>query len=180
MARGSSICFLFGSSWFYTNNPKIGKSDPKETYAPLELCCPQWSTWSSIPIWKPFKFLEQFDTGNGIVDNHTVQEAQILYYQCVDKVDVVVKTAEVVVVVVEKGAEEVEKIAKEVVEKLPEGGIKADVSLLGNIAKETAKDSHIAKDVIHKVEEVETEVGSFFRSVPNKENKTTKEGSESH
>ncbi|KAF2299731.1 hypothetical protein GH714_002908 [Hevea brasiliensis] len=69
-----------------------------------------------------------------------------------DRVESVVETAEHVTEIVEKVAEEVEKVSEEVADHLPEGGkLKESVTFVENVAKETAKDAHLALEVIEKV-----------------------------
>lgn len=52
----------------------------------------------------------------------------------------------------EKVAEEVEKVADEVSDALPEGGkLKGFVTTVENVARETAKDAHLVEEVIGKV-----------------------------
>lgn len=78
-------------------------------------------------------------------------------------VETVVKTVETVVEVVEEVAEGVANVADEVADHLPEGGkFKSAVELVENVAKETAKNAHIADQLIDKVQEVGEEVGSMF------------------
>ncbi|KAK0577337.1 hypothetical protein LWI29_031506 [Acer saccharum] len=72
------------------------------------------------------------------------------------------ETAEHVAEIVEDVAEKVEKVAEEVADHLPQGGrLKDAVTLIENVAKETAKDANLADQFIEKVEDVEREVESF-------------------
>ncbi|KAI9200851.1 hypothetical protein LWI28_014084 [Acer negundo] len=62
------------------------------------------------------------------------------------------QTAEHVAEIVEDVAEKVEKVAEEVADHLPQGGrLKDAVTLIENVAKETAKDAHLADQFIEKV-----------------------------
>lgn len=61
-------------------------------------------------------------------------------------------TAELILDVVEKVAEEVVEIADDLGDKLPEGGkLKCAVDLVENVAREIAKDANLAEDLLHKV-----------------------------
>lgn len=72
-------------------------------------------------------------------------------------------TAELVVDVVEKVAEEVVEIADDLGDQLAEGGkLKCAVDFVENVAIEIAKDANLAQDVLHKVEKVEKDVESLF------------------
>ncbi|KAK3042949.1 hypothetical protein RJ639_001025 [Escallonia herrerae] len=83
-----------------------------------------------------------------------------------NKVDSVVETAEIVLDVVEKVADEVLEVADGFGDKLPEGGkLKGAVDLVENIAREIAKDAHLAGNLIDKVEEAEKEVESLVEPV---------------
>ncbi|KAK1555380.1 hypothetical protein Q3G72_025586 [Acer saccharum] len=79
-----------------------------------------------------------------------------------NEVEAEMETAEHVAEIVEDVAEKVEKVAEEVADHLPQGGrLKDAVTLIENVAKETAKDAHLADQFIEKVEDVEREVESF-------------------
>lgn len=69
------------------------------------------------------------------------------------KVEAAVEIAEQVVNIVEKVAEETEKIAEDVGDHLPEGGrLKKAIIFVENVARETAKDAHLAEHLIDKVQ----------------------------
>ncbi|KAJ9166532.1 hypothetical protein P3X46_021272 [Hevea brasiliensis] len=93
-----------------------------------------------------------------------------------DRVESLVETAEHVTEIVEKVAEEVEKVSEEVADHLPEGGkLKESVTFVENVAKETAKDAHLALEVIEKVEEVGKETESLIESVIDQANEISHE-----
>ncbi|XP_010272973.1 PREDICTED: uncharacterized protein LOC104608631 [Nelumbo nucifera] len=82
------------------------------------------------------------------------------------EVDTVVETIENVVNVVEVVAEEVENVADEIAKKLPEGGkLKEAVCAVEHIAKEAAKDAHLAEEFLEKVEEVEKDVEALIEPI---------------
>ncbi|KAE8666787.1 putative RNA-binding family protein [Hibiscus syriacus] len=65
----------------------------------------------------------------------------------------VLETAEHISDVVEEVAEKVEKIADEVGDQLPDGGkLRATLELVEDLAEETAKNAHLAGDLIDKAE----------------------------
>ncbi|XP_052190425.1 uncharacterized protein LOC127800062 [Diospyros lotus] len=77
--------------------------------------------------------------------------------------EAVVETADHVAEVIEDVAEGVEKVMEEVAGELPEGGrLGHAVEFIENVAQETAKDAHLAGDIIDKVEKMEEEVESFM------------------
>ncbi|KDP41430.1 hypothetical protein JCGZ_15837 [Jatropha curcas] len=93
-----------------------------------------------------------------------------------DRVESVVETAEDVTDIVEKVAEKIEKVAEEVADHLPEGGkLKDAVTVVENVAKETAKDAHLVHQVIDNMQEVEKEVESSIETVIDQANEIRKE-----
>ncbi|KAF3445946.1 hypothetical protein FNV43_RR11123 [Rhamnella rubrinervis] len=74
---------------------------------------------------------------------------------------------------VEEVAEDVEKVADDIGDHLPDGTKlrKADL-FVENVAKEIVKDANLAEQVILKVEDVETYAGSFIGLVDNEADKT--------
>ncbi|XP_022766406.1 uncharacterized protein LOC111311296 [Durio zibethinus] len=90
--------------------------------------------------------------------------------------DNILEAAEHISDVVEEVAEKVEKIADEVGDQLPDGGkLKATLELVEDLAEETAKDAHLAGDLIDKVQEIEDKMESFMESVDAKGNEKHKE-----
>ncbi|XP_057974238.1 uncharacterized protein LOC131162099 [Malania oleifera] len=93
------------------------------------------------------------------------------------EIETAAEATEHVTEMVEKVAEEVEKVTEEVVDELPEGGkLKKAVAFVENVAKETAKDAHLAQDIIEKVEETAKEMDSFLE--PADANGISKEASD--
>ncbi|KAB2597483.1 hypothetical protein D8674_000403 [Pyrus ussuriensis x Pyrus communis] len=75
------------------------------------------------------------------------------------KVDMVIETVKSVTEVVEELVEEVEKVAEQVTDKLPEDAeLREAMESIEHLADEAVKKAELAKDVIHKVEEMEKDV----------------------
>ncbi|PPS11623.1 hypothetical protein GOBAR_AA09047 [Gossypium barbadense] len=71
---------------------------------------------------------------------------------CVDEADNMLETAEQITDVVEDVAGKVEEIADQVGEQLPDGGkLRATLELVEDLAEGTAKNAHLAGDLIDKV-----------------------------
>ncbi|RWW64020.1 hypothetical protein BHE74_00028767 [Ensete ventricosum] len=82
------------------------------------------------------------------------------------EVEMVADAMEEVFEVVEKVATVVEKVSSEVAERLPEEGkLKDAVLSVEHVSREAAEDAHLAKDIIHKVDEVKQEVELLLESV---------------
>lgn len=74
------------------------------------------------------------------------------WIDCAEEVETVVDTAELVLDVVEKVAEEVVEIADILEEKLPEGGkMKDAIERVESVAREIAKDADLLEDLLQKV-----------------------------
>ncbi|KAK6938115.1 hypothetical protein RJ641_031623 [Dillenia turbinata] len=82
-----------------------------------------------------------------------------------EEIKTVVETAEHITDAVEKAAEKVDEVAEEVAEHLPEGRLKNAISRVEKVAEVTAKEAHMAGEVIDKVEEVEKEVKEFMEPI---------------
>ncbi|KAL4280466.1 hypothetical protein GQ457_03G033610 [Hibiscus cannabinus] len=83
--------------------------------------------------------------------------------------DKFLETAEHISDVVEEVAEKVEKIADEMGNQLPDGGkLRATLDLVEDLAEETAKNAHLAGDLIDKVQEMEDKLETFMESVEDK------------
>ncbi|KAK1370865.1 hypothetical protein POM88_036957 [Heracleum sosnowskyi] len=88
------------------------------------------------------------------------------------EVETVVDTAEIILDVVEKVAEEVVEIADILEEKLPEGGkMKNAIERVETVAREIAKDADLLEDLLQKVEKAEKEVGNMIEPVIDQINK---------
>ncbi|CAD5191395.1 unnamed protein product [Musa acuminata subsp. malaccensis] len=82
------------------------------------------------------------------------------------EVEMVTDAVEEVFEVVEKVATVVEKVSSEVAERLPEEGkLKDAVLSVEHVSREAAEDAHLAKDIIHKLDEVKQEVELILESV---------------
>ncbi|WOK93351.1 hypothetical protein Cni_G02047 [Canna indica] len=91
------------------------------------------------------------------------------------EMETVTDAVEEVADAVEKVANVVEKVSSEVAEKLPDDGkLKDAVLLVEHVSREAAEDAHIAKDIIHKVDEMKQEVGTLFASVIDGKSHTSK------
>ncbi|GJM84412.1 hypothetical protein PR202_ga00078 [Eleusine coracana subsp. coracana] len=79
------------------------------------------------------------------------------------EVEVVKDAVEAVAEVVEEAATLTEKVSSEIVEQLPEGGRLRPVAVLvEHASKEVADEAHLAKDIIHKVDEIEEDVKAIM------------------
>ncbi|TVU30857.1 hypothetical protein EJB05_22503 [Eragrostis curvula] len=79
------------------------------------------------------------------------------------EVEAVKDAAEVVAEVVEETATLAEKVSSEIAEQLPEGGRLRPVAVLvEHASKEVAEEAHLAKDIIHKVDEIEEDVKAII------------------
>ncbi|XP_021833390.1 uncharacterized protein LOC110773193 [Prunus avium] len=90
------------------------------------------------------------------------------------EVDMIVDNVEAVAEVVEQVAEKVEEVADEIGDRLPEGKLKVAADLVESLAREAAKDAHLADQLIEKAEEVEDRVENFFESAMDKAGDLTK------
>lgn len=63
----------------------------------------------------------------------------------------IVDNVEAVVEVVEQVAEKVEEVADEIGDRLPDGKLKVAADLVESLAREAAKDAHLADQLIEKV-----------------------------
>ncbi|KAI5324727.1 hypothetical protein L3X38_033800 [Prunus dulcis] len=95
-------------------------------------------------------------------------------FNCVEEVDMIVDNVEAVVEVVEQVAEKVEEVADEIGDRLPDGKLKVAADLVESLAREAAKDAHLADQLIEKAEEVEDRVENFFESAMDKAGDLTK------
>ncbi|GJN20445.1 hypothetical protein PR202_gb07824 [Eleusine coracana subsp. coracana] len=79
------------------------------------------------------------------------------------EVEVVKDAVQAVAEVVEEAATLTEKVSSEIVEQLPEGGRLRPVAvLLEHASKQVAEEAHLAKDIIHKVDEIEEDVKAII------------------
>ncbi|CAN6679748.1 unnamed protein product [Malus baccata var. baccata] len=95
------------------------------------------------------------------------------------EVDMVVNNVEAVVEVVEKVAEKVEEVADEIGDHLPaDGKFRAASEVVESIAREVAKDAHLADQLIEKAEALEDQVEDFFESAMDNVGNATKDVSD--
>jgi uncharacterized protein Yka (UPF0111/DUF47 family) len=88
------------------------------------------------------------------------------------EVDETANKVEAIAEAVEKVAEQVDKVAEEVADDLPAGGkLKEAVTLIENLAEQTAKTAHLVDETIEKVEEVEEQVESLIETETQEETK---------
>lgn len=74
--------------------------------------------------------------------------------------------AETAADVVEKVATMAEKMASDAAKNLPEDGkLKGAALFVEHASKEVAEEAHLAKDIIHKVDEVKHEVEMFVEPI---------------
>ncbi|PWA67975.1 hypothetical protein CTI12_AA313340 [Artemisia annua] len=89
-----------------------------------------------------------------------------------DKIEAAVEETEQVIEQVEDIAEAVENVMEDVKEQLPEGGkFRNAAEFVEDVAKEIAKDAHLAEKIFDKAENVEEKVESIVEQVNNKETK---------
>ncbi|KAL6883691.1 hypothetical protein ACP4OV_011105 [Aristida adscensionis] len=89
------------------------------------------------------------------------------------EVEMVKDTAEVVAEVVEEAAAAAEKVSSEVAEQLPEGGkLRTAATLVEHASKEVAEEAHLARDIIHKVDEIEDDVKAIIEPFADYGSKT--------
>ncbi|XAR48535.1 hypothetical protein NMG60_11031386 [Bertholletia excelsa] len=78
--------------------------------------------------------------------------------------------------VIERVAGEVEKMAEEVADELPEGGkFRRAIEVVENTARETVKDARLVEEIIDKVEEADKDSASLAEPVNDKAEETPKE-----
>ncbi|KAG1334599.1 hypothetical protein COCNU_03G007180 [Cocos nucifera] len=87
--------------------------------------------------------------------------------------DIVENAAEMV----EKVATVTEKVSSQVADRLPEDGkLKNAALLVENVAKEAAEEAHLAKDIIHKVDELKNDVEMLLEPILETEKLVEREG----
>ncbi|KAL6641142.1 hypothetical protein ACP70R_019323 [Stipagrostis hirtigluma subsp. patula] len=80
------------------------------------------------------------------------------------EVEMAKDTAEAVAEVVEEAAAAAERVSSEVAEQLPEGGrLRTAAVLVEHASKEVVEEAHLARDVIHKVDEIEDDVKAIIK-----------------
>ncbi|WVZ58657.1 hypothetical protein U9M48_008900 [Paspalum notatum var. saurae] len=82
------------------------------------------------------------------------------------EVEAVKDTAEAVAEVIEEAATAAEKVSSEAAEQLPEGGrLRTAAVLVEHASKEVAEEAHLARDIIHKVDEIEEDVKAIIEPI---------------
>ncbi|KAJ1295674.1 hypothetical protein BS78_01G240700 [Paspalum vaginatum] len=82
------------------------------------------------------------------------------------EVEAVKDTAEVVAEVIEEAATVTEKVSAQVAQQLPEGGrLRTAAVLVEHASKEVAEEAHLARDIIHKVDEIEEDVKAIIEPI---------------
>ncbi|KAB2082932.1 hypothetical protein ERO13_A05G223100v2 [Gossypium hirsutum] len=93
-----------------------------------------------------------------------------------NEADNMLETAEQITDVVEDVAGKVEEIADQVGEQLPDGGkLRATLELVEDLAEGTAKNAHLAGDLIDKVQEIEDKMESLMDAVDTNDDKKPKD-----
>ncbi|XP_014492188.1 uncharacterized protein LOC106754653 isoform X2 [Vigna radiata var. radiata] len=82
--------------------------------------------------------------------------------QMKEKVETTIHEAHRVADIIEEVAEEVDKVAEEAVQHLPEGKFRHAVELVEKVAEEVDKRAERVEDALEKVENVEKELDSLF------------------
>ncbi|XP_017429798.1 uncharacterized protein LOC108337729 isoform X2 [Vigna angularis] len=87
--------------------------------------------------------------------------------QLKEKVETTTHEAHRVADIIEEVAEEVDKVAEEAVQHLPEGKFRDAVELVEKVAEDVEKRAQRAEDALEKVENIEKELDSFITESTN-------------
>ncbi|XP_010942627.1 uncharacterized protein [Elaeis guineensis] len=171
--RSISVARVMQSSG--VDGTKSSKEDPKETNSNAAPVQPSGRglPLPNIPIWARW------------VLGSIVCLALPFYKRILRIEDGVEKAAETILKTVEKVAEITEEIASDVADVLPgDGRLKEEVLKIENIADQIDKDAEKAEAFLHKVDQIEEEVGALVEPIIEKgeligkENQAEKEAEE--